>query len=953
MAQQSTEAAVIENRHTKIVIGSDGAVTTILDKRTGEDRCDRKASRSFASITIGKEVIGSTSALRSGKTLSFGFGDTGARVRIGVRSRQDYFIFDVQSVSGDGITQITFADSAILADSGADPFVCCSLALNLKTNVPEIPGANERTCGICYSRFGLVGASVAVVACPRSAMRAVLQEAVKAAPDLPHSPLGGPWALDAEINRGSYLFNFGGLTEQTVDDWIKLAKQLGMNQIDFHGGSSSRFGDCRPNPDMYPNGRASLKAVIDRLHAAGIKAGLHPYAFFIDKSCPWVTPVPHPGLAKDATFTLAEPLAADAASVTVVEPTSGMSTVTGFFERNSVTIQIDDELIVYSGISREPPYAFTGCTRGAYGTKAAPHEKGAKAHHLKECFGLFAPDGESDLLVEVATAVAETYNECGFDMMYHDALDGEDVLGGGEWGWHYGSRFIFEVWKRLKKPALMEMSTFHHHLWYVRSRVGAMDYPARSQKRFIDIHCEGVEQVVHCTGNRSAEKMFLPAELGWWTVHNGDMMPQVERTFPDDIEYLMCRCLATNTGFALIGIDPSTIANVPAYQRLAPIFRNYEELRHAGYFPESVRRKLGEPGKEFTLEQDGSNWRLRPVRYDKHKAIMLSQSNHGSQQSTTWRTHNPFKDQPLQVRMEPLMSAAPYDSPDAVTLADFTNTAVFTQMESEAGVKADLTSAKVGMENVPGFRSALVSEASSGPDPEATLGRITATSSRDNPDGAWAKIGAVFSPPMVLGQRQAIGVWVYGDGSGALLNFQLRSPRHLAWGIGDHYVVVDFAGWRYFELIEPEGGRTHDYTWPYNADIYGIYRERVNYDSVETLSLWVNNVPRGNPVEFYVSPVKALPLVKSKLANPRVTVRGKTLSFPVEIEVGSCLEFRSLSDCKVYGPKGELVAKVEPEGEVPGLAAGDNEVIFECDGVPGVSSRAWVTLISMSDQVLR
>ena len=39
-----------------------------------------------------------------------------------------------------------------------------------------------------------------------------------------------------------------------------------------------------------------------RINAAGISAGLHTYAFFIAKDCPWVTPVPDRRLASDATF---------------------------------------------------------------------------------------------------------------------------------------------------------------------------------------------------------------------------------------------------------------------------------------------------------------------------------------------------------------------------------------------------------------------------------------------------------------------------------------------------------------------------------------------------------------------------------------------------------------------------------------------------------------------------
>jgi hypothetical protein len=160
-----------------------------------------------------------------------------------------------------------------------------------------------------------------LIGCPQDDLRKVLQEVVSAAPDPPHSAIGGPWALDSPTNYGSYLFNFGDMSEEKVDDWIRLAKGLGVTQIDFHGGASFRFGDFEPNPKTYPRGRASLKAVIDKLPAAGIQAGLHTYSQFMAKNCPWVTPVPDPRLGKDATFTLAEPLAADAAAVPVVEPT--------------------------------------------------------------------------------------------------------------------------------------------------------------------------------------------------------------------------------------------------------------------------------------------------------------------------------------------------------------------------------------------------------------------------------------------------------------------------------------------------------------------------------------------------------------------------------------------------------------------------------------------------------
>jgi hypothetical protein len=264
-----------------------------------------------------------------------------------------------------------------------------------------------------------------------------------------------------------------------------------------------------------------------------------------------------------------------------------MSMTTGPFIRNSVTLQIDDALIVYTGIDKNPPYGFTGCQRGACGTKAAPHAKGAKVGHLRECFRLFLPDGDSTLFEEVAARTAEVFNDCGFDMLYLDALDGEDAVAGSDVGWHYGAKFVFEVWKRLKRPALVEMSTFHHHLWYVRSRYEAWETANRGHKPFIDVHVKA---------NAASRQMFLPGHLGWCRVITWAGDAQNEPTYTDDIEYLCCKAIGTDTGFSLQGVDPGTLKTVPAFKRLAEIMRQYEELRHAKYFPETVKAKLREPG---------------------------------------------------------------------------------------------------------------------------------------------------------------------------------------------------------------------------------------------------------------------------------------------------------------------------------------------------------------------
>jgi len=916
---QTPIAVSVENEHVLLTLGVDGQIQQFVDRRTGINYCDEATDHTFAHVRIGKKMFQATSILGDGDHFHVQFGDTGVSTVIKVIAHKRYMIFEVAALQGKGVEEFVFCNIHLTPDTKTkDPFVGCALALNLKTNIREIPQAMTKLRAMCYPRFGFAGAQTAIIGCPASELRDIMKEVATNAPELPKSNMGGPWALDAEINNGSYLFNHYDMTEETVDDWIKCAQSMGINQIDMHGGRSFRFGDCRPDPAIYPKGYASLKAVIDRLHKAGIAVGLHTYAFFMAKDCPWVTPVPDPRLAKDATFTLTQDISADSIIVPVLESTQNMSATADFFIRNSVTIQIDDELIVFKGLSKSEPYAFTECQRGACGTKIVPHAAGAKVHHLKECFGLFAPDGDSTLLAEVAAKTAEAYNECGFDMIYLDALDGSDVLAGSENAWHYGSQFVFEICKRLKKPAVMEMSSFHHHLWYVRSRIGALDHPNRAYKQFIDMHCKA---------NTASRSIFLPGHLGWWAVKTWSGI-QNEPTFSDDIEYLCAKSLATETGFSILFVNPGNI-DAPAIQRNARIMKQYETLRHASYFDEATKAKLAEPGKEFTLIQtDDGRWRFCPVQYVKHKVEGING------RSNVWSVDNPYDSQPATLRIEALMSATPYDSPDGQVVFDFADPKQLPDRKTAPGVTIELNATidhiKTGQQS----------------------GVITAhNSGKTQKKGAWAMVGKTFDPTLDINERQALGVWIHGDGRGEVLNFQLRSPpEFVKRGVGEHYVIVDFTGWRYFELIEMEGERYSHYSWPYGGAM-SVWRENVDYECIKTFFLWYNNLTPNEQTTCYLSPIKALPLVEIKLNNPTVAIGDSRITFPVEMKTGSFLDFRSMTDCKLYGPKGELITEVIPQGDIPVLKTGTNNVTFTCNGPSDVNTRARVTISSKGDPI--
>lgn len=927
-------AVVLENETVRWEWGTDGRTLRFLDKANGVDCLDTKVAGGSPRLRVGIEELLPASCEQQGDLIEISFGRPGYTATLKAICNRTHITLEVVKVEGEGIESLVVADVPLLPEQERpNEFSMCALALNLQTYVAEIPGPSILLHAECFRRFGIVGSKVALLACPPDDMRDLMKSVVSAADGLPHSSLGGPWALDSEAARGSYLIDSEGkLSESTLDGWIDLAGKLGIKQIDLHTGRSLRFGDYVPNPAVFPDGVASLRAITDRLHEAGILVGLHTYAFFIGKDTPWVTPVPDPRLAKDATFTLAADLVPDSTSITVIETTGLMSAVTGFQIRNSATLQIGDELIVYKNLSKVPPYQFTECTRGAHGTRVTEHRTGAKVHHLKECFGLFVPDGDSSLFVEVAEKTASLYNDAGFDMIYLDALDGSDIIAGGENAWYYGSKFVFELCSRLKRPALLEMSTMSHHLWSVRSRMGAWDCPSRGMKRFIDMHS---------ISNEKSAESFMPTNLGWWAVFDWNGV-QPERTFPDDIEYLCTKSVGFDSGISLlVGFTPESYDRSHNIRRLADIIRRYEELRLSGKVPLSVRQRLRNLGEEFTLDHEaGDSPLFRPVQYDAHKVESTDE------QSGTWKFTNPFAAQPVRFRVEVLLSAEGHQSPRSTLIADF-GPPEFCEKQSREGVHASLQPAEI-----------------KSPDGEVA-GRFSAFNQRDSREGTWAGFGSEFYPPLNMTNR-GLGLWVNGDGQGEVLSLQYKSPAFLGGGLANHYLDVDWTGWRYFNLIEPDAHRIGLFEWPY-ASASGSWRSRVNqlpldaypnlhtwvsYHQLESINLWCNNLPVGTTTTCYLGAMRSVPLKSVTLQNLTIEVGGKSMVIPIELASGSYVEFRGPSDCTVYDATGEPVQQVSPMGDFPIAAPGENEISFTCEGPPDLPHRLRVTTILVGDPLL-
>jgi len=212
-------------------------------------------------------------------------------------------------------------------------------------------------------------------------------------------------------------------------------------------------------------------------------------------------------------------------------------------------------------------------------------------------------------------------------------------------------------------------------------------------------------------------------------------------------------------------------------------------------------------------------------------------------------------------------------------------------------------------------------------DPEAgTVLAFTASNSGDQAKGAWAAAAREFRPYQALGQCRVLSFRVKGDGSGALLNVQVKTPREYGLCHSEHYVRLDFKGWRTMEMPfrETDAEEYGDLVWPYSGGYAEVFHRVINMNNMSAVTLYLNEVPPHGSATACVTDVKLVPMAEMAFADGAVTVNGRRLAIPFTLRSG---EFAEL----VEGYWTHLDKFRTPKARVPAadqiaLAAGVNDI---------------------------
>jgi hypothetical protein len=210
----------------------------------------------------------------------------------------------------------------------------------------------------------------------------------------------------------------------------------------------------------------------------------------------------------------------------------------------------------------------------------------------------------SDLYDRVARAEAAALDKFEFDYIYPDGI-GENL---GYWPegplWYVNNLLVSKLFRYTKREVMFAHGPVSNYSWHVFSRGNTTDFVNTGIIEYFDR--------VSLAGAAGCKDDLQPFEFGWFGYFTHSLAG--DATGPREMEYAWCKALAYGAAMS-IETDKATLDANGRTREIFTTIKKWEDLKLAGYFPERIKERLREPGREFALDQaaDGA-WQVRPVR---------------------------------------------------------------------------------------------------------------------------------------------------------------------------------------------------------------------------------------------------------------------------------------------------------------------------------------------------
>ena len=739
---------------------------------------------------------------------------------------------------------------------------------------------------------------------------------------LPHPRVEGNWDLAAarawvdqwlaEYNDQS-RFYISARTPEELYAAVPYAEKAGVREVylftdTWRGGDLEPFWTSRQlnwgiNTAVFPRGEEDLRAFSEHLRARDMHLKLHWVSGGIGLRDPkYVGNAPDPRLASWGRGTLAADVG-PADRTIQFRPEPGVSAPfrlpAGDFGRRYTYppalhreydyefMVVGDELIRVGAFedTDQDVWRLMDCQRGAGATRRAAHETGEAVRGLISAYGQqLLPENDSSLLEEMARNYAEMLNRCGIANVEYDGLE-LHAYNGRSWG---AFKFASLVYSHLDHPVTAGSSGGNAPPAHMEYRLNAtrnagrgrhkgnvpilLDQPFRPASHVLDVHW-GMSQT--CAHGFTMYNILKPEPL-----------------FGINIDTLR--------GHGQTGQILETASN---WKRVNQIIspEQREQMRKTMFHEEDLLGQAGHHEQSalvHVLTRGVAQWEIHPTqvltRPGSEDVRWQDGQEHGAisprqfvKPGESLQLVNPFVAQAPRVILRVLWG---FDS------SDRTETAHVGGGTDERGADsafdyARMASSRAGTKGAAGnvLLQPAPGEMRNPGDTRIEGKDTTLTLEAGNP----------FDHPLVnednlpewsrtinMTARRGVGMWVTGDGSGAVLVFQIPG--------GDYVVPLTFMDRRYIEIPNAQAA------WADGAWGWRMGSKRSHYERVQFLNLGFGYIPPRSNVRGAVEGLTALQEIPTELHNPVMHAGDAKLEVQGAVASGQYLTWEGGPTATVY-----------------------------------------------------
>jgi hypothetical protein len=765
---------------------------------------------------------------------------------------------------------------------------------------------------------------------------------------LPHPKVDGAWTVERArrwvadwqrrfADRGQLILAGKSIAE--LHEGVAFARRAELKQI-YLFTDTWRTDPFWPSTDwnwavnraVFPRGETDLREFAEFVRGQGMYLALHYVSGGIGLRDPlYVAQKPDRRFATWGGGRLAENIGPTDTTIvfqpapSVIPPAKHRPAYPRFFEWN--LLRLGDELVRIGSIEpgTNDAWKLARCQRGQGSTKAAAHARGEDAAGLLVAYGQnLVPDNDSTLLDEVATNYAGLLNRC---FVEHAEFDGAEIhVHDGDWGYR---KFATRVYEALDHPTTSHDSSG-------RRPAAWLEYRLNSSRRLMRGSC------AYSHGNYSVPVTLATASRpattlldAHFTLSQGNLGGALGICKPEPMFGVTPQVLKTH------GVTDQFLEVLAIWKEVCARLTEGQRQRLNATFTRpqgaaaNFNHHLCSPVVPVARKVDG-HYEIVPTRVLTRKTGDIQWQHgqeHGAisprqfiQPGEPLLLQNPDSAQPLQfiIHVLPAFDRQSKTIPSAVGAAPVEKTATDFFTEGNRGAMAPATSAVGNVQLLPASAEAIRADGAGTAKLEGNVLLLMASNATDRAQRETENFPA-WNLAVDMARRRGLGLWVTGDGSGALLLVQL--------GNRDYVVPIDFTGRRYVEI--PNG----EVSWASSAWGWRMETKSTDYAKVRRVKIGFGELPPHKQVTVKVEQLTALGEIPVALENPVVRVGTGQLRVRGAIPSGHFLQYTGGDKTVLYDENWHRRAEFSVEKENFVMPLGQASITVSTDQA---GSKPWL-----------